>query len=262
MKNLFLMALVAILFTACNDNDSNSSNQNAKLSIRLTDAPADYEQVLIDVQEIHINASSEENSGWQELEVLNPGVYNLLDFKNGMDTLLVDQELPAGKISQMRLVLGDNNQIMVDGDLHNLDTPSAQQSGLKFKINAELVEGITYKLWIDFDAGRSIVEKGNGGYSLKPVIRTFTAATSGAIKGIVTPVEANTYIMAISASNDTASTFADEETGEFLIRGIEASTYKVDFVPNDDYQSQTIEDVNVTIGEVNDLELIELNEIE
>jgi hypothetical protein len=43
-----------------------------------------------------------------------------------------------------------------------------------------------YHVLLDFDANKSIVNLGNGGYKLKPIIRT-AGAISGAIK-IITPV--------------------------------------------------------------------------
>jgi hypothetical protein len=63
-----------------------------------------------------------------------------------LDTLLGDIELPAGKVSQLRLILGSNNSIKVAGQvlLLPLTTPSAQQSGLKVQIHTDLKEGITY----------------------------------------------------------------------------------------------------------------------
>jgi hypothetical protein len=42
-------------------------------------------------------------------------------------------------------------------------------------------------MYFDFD-NKSIVKLGNGGYKLKPVIRTVETAISGAIKG-TTPIE-------------------------------------------------------------------------
>ncbi|MBR8535364.1 DUF4382 domain-containing protein [Carboxylicivirga sediminis] len=259
MKNLLsvaLLSLTMVLFSCSDDN------KQARLSIRLTDAPGDYQEVLIDVQDVQINVSADENSGWQSLQTTQKGVYNLLDFTNGMDTLLVDEFLPAGKISQMRLVLGDKNQVMIDDVYYDLDTPSAQQSGLKFNIHADLNDGITYKLWIDFDAGRSIVAKGNGSYSLKPVIRTFTEATSGAIKGSVTPVEATPYIMAVSADEeDTVGTYADTETGFFMLRGVEPGSYTITVQPAEGYLETTLEDVKVEFGQVTELETITIEEV-
>ena len=103
MKKLILGVFIGMgcLFTSCsNDNDTNDAVGNPKLSIRLTDAPASYEEVLIDLQEVrvHFSGEGEEEGGWQTLENVNTGVYNLLDFTNGVDTLIAEEEFAAGKI--------------------------------------------------------------------------------------------------------------------------------------------------------------------
>lgn len=252
MKNLFYLLLITIVAAGC-DNDDNK----ATLSVKLTDSPANYQEVLIDVQDVMVNISSQgDENGWITLEGTNAGVYNLLDFTNGVDTLLVEQELAAGKISQMRLILGDDNQLKVDGEYHDLTVPSSQQSGLKFNIHADLVEGVTYKMWIDFDAGRSIIAKGNGTYALKPVIRTFTEATSGSIKGVVSPVEAKPYIIAVSASSDTIGTYADTTTGYFLLRGVSEGSVDLTFNPIDGFENKYLNDVVVELGVATDVDTV------
>jgi hypothetical protein len=247
-----VIVMSALLFlAACTKSES---NKNAELQVMLTDAPADYDAVLIDIQDVQIHVSENDAEGsWQSLEV-NKGVYNLLDFRNGMDTLLAAMELPAGTISQLRLVLGPNNQIETGGELHNLDTPSAQQSGLKLNINATLTGGIVYKLWIDFDAARSIVHKGNGGYSLKPVIRTFNEAVSGAISGSVSPAEALPYVMAISAG-DTLGAYA-ADNGSFIIKAVPAGTWNVKFDPKDPFADTTVNDISVVNGIVTRMDTV------
>ncbi|WP_430815161.1 DUF4382 domain-containing protein [Carboxylicivirga sp. RSCT41] len=250
-----LMLCLLVIFVGCKDDDNN--DKMSSMEVRLTDSPAEYDNVWIDVEEVRINTSSEDEEGWQTLST-EDGVYDLLELTNGNDTLIAGEGLPAGQISQMRLLLGDDNTLVKEGTSYPLKTPSGQQSGLKFNINAELVEGVTYKIWIDFDAGRSIVEKGNGTYSLKPVIRTFTEATSGSIKGVIDPVTVRSYIIAISASNDTIGTFSDTLNGEFLLRGIAEGSYEVEIEPADEYEKQEINDVNVVLGQTTDLGTITL----
>jgi len=254
---LILAGTIVLGLSSCT-NDEISSDK-ATLVVKLTDAPANYEEVLIDVQDLQIHASSNENEGsWVSLPV-NKGVYNLLDFRNGLDTLLATIELPAGNISQMRLVLGSNNRVKVDGVYHNLDTPSAQQSGLKFQINAQLEEGVVYELWIDFDAARSIVAKGNGGFSLKPVIRTFNEAATGAIRGIVLPLAANPTVKAI-ANGDTLATIAAED-GKFMFKGVDPGSYKIVIEPLAGYVGKTIENTAVVVGQVTNLGTITLDPV-
>ncbi|UEQ75212.1 DUF4382 domain-containing protein [Chryseobacterium arthrosphaerae] len=105
----------------------------------------------------------------------------------------------------MRMVLGPNNSIVVNGVSYPLQIPSAQQSGLKFNWHQTLSANGAYTVWIDFDAGRSVVTTGNGSYILKPVIRTFSELTNGQIKGYVQPQAAQAVVHAIMAS-DTIST--------------------------------------------------------
>lgn len=245
---LGLLVLSSFLWVACSDDDRG----NARIEVRLTDAPGDYEKVNIDIQAVEVHSSEgEQSSGWTSLTV-NKGVYNLIDLTNGLDTLLAEAELPAGKISQIRLILGSDNSVQIDGNEIHLTTPSGSQSGLKLNVQTELTEGITYKILLDFDAARSIVKRGNGDYNLKPVIRAITEATSGAIKGAIDPAAALPAVFAIVSSDTVASTFADE-AGNFLLRGVPAGTYTVSFDPKEGYTPQAKEGVSVSIGAVTDL---------
>lgn len=169
-KILILLAITAVLISCSNENGTGI------LSVSLTDAPGEYEAVLIDLQGLRINASSDslDENGWQDLTLDTMGQIDLLELTNGNSILLTEDELPTGRINQMRMILGSNNEIVVDGDTLALETPSAQQSGLKFNIHADIVEGETLQMTLDFDAEKSVIAKGNGMYSLKPVITVIT----------------------------------------------------------------------------------------
>lgn len=247
LKKGLAFLMLSLLWLACSSNE-----QSARLEVRLTDAPGDYEEVNIDIQGVSVhNESGEQASGWRTLNVEN-GVYNLLELSNGLDTLLAFAELPAGRVSQIRLLLGTNNSVTVGGVIKPLSTPSGQQSGLKLNVQAQLKEGITYTILLDFDAARSIVENGNGSYSLKPVIRAVTEATSGAIKGSVTPLAAAPAVFVIAGA-DTVATAYTNELGYFMVRGVPAGTYVVAFSPKPGYLSMQKENVSVTIDQVTDL---------
>jgi len=252
MKKFKLMAAMAIVafLAACNNDKGNGT-----LSVRLTDSPADYEEVLIDVQELQIHVADDtvSENGWPNLPLEVTGQIDLLKLANGKDTLLTEEELPSGKITQMRLILGDNNKIKVAGEYHDLETPSAQQSGLKLNINATIEEGTTYRMWLDFDVAKSVVEKGNGTYSLKPTIKVFTEDESGSISGVVTPADANlTFIQAVSSKGEVSGTYSDSD-GKFVIQGLEEDIYKVIFTPQLPYNPTEKTNVSVTLGSDNNI---------
>lgn len=255
MKRILFATAALILLVAMN---ACNKNKQAKLELYLTDDPANYSEVNIDIQKVLINVSNG-GENWKELAI-TPGIYNLLDFRNGLDVLLGSVELPAGKVSQIRMELGTRNTVKEGNTIYDLTTPSAQQSGLKFNVNVELTEGITYRLWIDFDAGRSVVKAGNSGkYLLKPVIRTYTEANGGSIKGIILPAAAEAWAYAISSTNDTVASAKPELiTGMFLMKGIQAGTYKVAIDGKNNYKDTTISNVNVTNGAVTNIGTITL----
>lgn len=158
-----LLAIAAVAVLGCKKMDN-----TGHMTVKMTDDPGDFEQVNVDIREVLVHV---EGHGWVNLPT-NQGVYDLLTLQNDITTVLVNEgELPAGHLNQFRLVLGGSNTVKVDGVYFPLATPSAQQSGLKININADVAPNETYELLIDFDAGESIVEEGNGGYSLKPVIK-------------------------------------------------------------------------------------------
>lgn len=253
IKNTLGFIMLSLLWLACSKNDSST----ARLQVRLTDAPGDYQEVNIDILRVEVNSEEgTQTAGWKALTIKN-GVYNLLKFSNGLDTLLGSADLPTGRISQIRLILGTNNTVKVGGIVNPLSTPSAQQSGLKINVQVELTKGITYTIKLDFDAARSIVLNGNGSYSLKPVIRAITEATSGAIKGSVTPLDAAPAVFAIIGAGtvgaDTIGTTYTDSAGKFLLSGLSAGTYTVSFNPKSGFQSLQVENINVQIGQVTDL---------
>ncbi len=175
-KSGYTMKLLPLFFTAffglilvyaCSKDEGNSSN-TTQLQIHLIDGPGDYQQVNVDIQEIRVKMS-DDTSQWISVPTY-AGVYNLLDFQNGVDTLIAAGPVPLVILKEMRLILGPNNTIMVDSVLHDLETPSAEQSGLKIKVDKNLSLTLD-SLTIDFDAKQSIVETGNGKFILKPVIR-------------------------------------------------------------------------------------------
>lgn len=248
---ILILILTAGFFSCQKDSVSVNNDRSSRLTFRLTDAPGSYDEVNIDI----VGAQVIINDSIINLDV-NAGIYNLLDFVNGKDTLLVDQEIPSGELSQIRLILGENNSIMIESESFDLKTPSAQQSGLKLNVHASFSQGIEYEYIIDFDAARSIVKTGNGKFILKPVLKVFTKAVSGTITGIVSPIEARPLIYAISAQLDSASSFADTISGCFMFRGLSEGIYSLKFLPISPFSDTTLMDISVNAGLVTKLDTL------
>ncbi len=261
-KKIVLAALViaiasAITFTSCKKDTPSpapATNSTATYQMRMTDSPGDYQEVNVHVigAEVHVA-----NYGWLPLNV-NAGVYNLLSLANGIDTLIGTGQIPTGLVSEVRLILGSNNSVKINGNSYALETPSADQSGLKLKVHTTLLKDLVYSVTLDFDAGRSIVVTGNNTYKLKPVIRVIAEATTGSIKGFVLPVISQPAVLAIMGT-DTFGTYASPLNGGFLIQGLAAGNYKVMMMPQAPFSDTVFSNINVTVGAVTVMGTVTIN---
>lgn len=261
-------ALLAALFllNSCDVADEGSTDStDGTLQVYLTDAPADYEAVWIDIEAVRIHVSNdeeidEEDDGWITISD-DPMRVNLLELTNGEFEVLGETELEEGTYSQIRLILGEDNEIVKKGVTHSLDTPSAQQSGLKLNVHTEIEGGEVYTLLLDFDASRSIVEAGKSGkFLLKPVIRTVEFAQTGAIEGDIEPAESLPWVYAIAGSDTVAGTKANAE-GEFRLVGLLPGSYNVAINPTDEnFQDEELLDIEVLASDTTDVGSIVLGE--
>ena len=159
-----LAIVLFVAFIACKKD----SGGDTTLRVRLTDAPADYQEVNIDLKAINVKLS-DDSASWVALDAI-PGVYNLLGLQNGVDTLIGTKTFSKSTVKEIRLVLGENNTIKVNDAVFPLTIPSGSESGLKIKVNKKLAASIE-TLIIDFDAALSVHQVGTGDYKLKPVLK-------------------------------------------------------------------------------------------
>lgn len=248
--NLGIVALSLFAIFACSDDDNgNIQDQNARMTVKLVDAPGDYEEVNIDVQDVLIKYEGGEDE--VSMDDVNDGIYDLLELTGGASVVLSDDdEIPAGKISQIRLVLGDSNTVVVNGETYPLQTPSAQQSGLKVQINDSLAAGNSYHLTLDFDVEKSIVAQGNGGYLLKPVIRGSMEAATGSITGLVLPIGTQTLVTASNGETEISS--YTNAAGIYVLSGVPEGTYTLTFEADTalEFEPIVLTDIQVETGVV------------
>ncbi|HZT55465.1 MAG TPA: DUF4382 domain-containing protein, partial [Burkholderiaceae bacterium] len=123
------------------------------MRMSMTDAPAcGFDAVHVTVDRVRVHQSStaaDADAGWSEV-VLNPVKrIDLLTLSNGVLEPLGQTDLPAGKYTQLRLVLASNtaaaplaNSVTPTGGVETeLTTPSGQQSGLKLNVNIDIPVG-------------------------------------------------------------------------------------------------------------------------
>ncbi len=181
---LALSTLVLLAGCGGGDSETTVTASTGTLKLSITDAPAcGYDNVFITVTELRVHQDADAvdgDDGWQTIPVVGaPKRIDLLELTNGVLEELGQTVLPAGKYTQMRLILAENgasphaNALMLRGSGTEvaLKTPSAQQTGIKMNIDIAVEPDMVADFVIDFDACKSVVKAGSSGkYLLKPVV--------------------------------------------------------------------------------------------
>lgn len=291
---LILLLLTIIFFVSCQKDAAYDPNQipdgQQRVRIRLSDSPVSFDAVNVDIQRVEVlvvpdscrtgrgNDGGDDDDGdchhdhdgdndhhgyrcfvWDTLDI-RPGVYNLLDLANGTDTLLASGFTVAGTIKQIRLTLGTNNTVVVDSVSYPL-TLWNNMNRVTINVRGEDIEEITpgdLQLWLDFDAGRSIVRVSNNRFVLKSFLRIWLPSQTAAIKGKVLPNAAEPVVSAI-ANGDTLIAIP-EDGGRFKIRGLRGTSAVV-FInaTAGGYQDTTITGVTLQRGRETDIGTIQLH---
>ncbi len=268
LAGALVLSLTFFLTSCQKDSGSNNISSPRQLSVYLTDDPCNYDSVLVDIKfvEVKIDTSKEHMNDdqhgdsdddkdddnkhndaygkWDTLRI-NPGVYNIMKLRNGIDTLLGTANIPVGSIRKIRLTLGTNNRVVVNGVSKPLNLLAGSDKYVYVKVHKEDEDddnNVHTSLWLDFNVCESI-KMINGQYYLKPVLKPFGKKNYGEIKGKVLPSAARALVTATSGSN--TATAIPENDGEYKIRGLKPGTYSINFKGSGGYKDTTINNIQV-----------------
>ena len=245
-RGRWTLSTLALLLAACGGGGGGIGGTGAPLGsmrVSLTDAPScGYDAVYVTVEKVRVNqnaSAGDDDGGWTEI-VLNPAKrIDLLSLTNGVLEELGETQLPAGTYTQLRLVLGSNgttppfaNAVVPSGTGAEvaLDTPSAQQSGLKLNTQLSVPADKVADVVLDFDACKSVVKRGNSGrYNLKPVISVTSVLSDAGLRivGWIAPaIAASAPSVSVQASGvPVKATVPDATSGRFVLYPVPVGTY-------------------------------------
>jgi len=201
-----LLIALALSIQACDSADP--ATGEARLTVRLTDDPFPFDladAAVVTITRIELLAADrdvpdDDTTGLDEVLdriVLfdgDPVELNLLDLRDGVDTLLVDRfSIPAdGSYNKLRFFVGEDAEVrFADGSVYDLKLPSARQSGIKVTLpdyEVDAADGEVDVL-IDFDVEKSFVTRGNPaapgfqGFLFRPVLEVESFTVIGSDEG-------------------------------------------------------------------------------
>jgi len=235
------LALPIVLAACGGGSDAPAAQGMGTLRLALTDAPAcGYAEVNVTVERIRVHQSGsagDGDSGWSEIVPSPARQIDLLKLTNGALEELGQTALPAGKYTQMRLVLASNggtrplaNSVKPTGGGETaLTTPSGQQTGLKMNVNIDVEPNKMADFIIDFDACKSVVRRGNSGqYNLKPVLSVLPRLMDAGARviGYLDPTTMAAASVSVQASGvPVRATAPDPTSGRFELYPVLPGSY-------------------------------------
>jgi hypothetical protein len=242
---LALIVSVALAgLTACSNH--NNSSSEGQMQVKLHDAPALFGAVQLDIQKVEVkNSSSTSDTSWVTISN-QPQTVNLLDLTNGNTKIIASSNVKSGTYTTLRLVLGSNNKVEVNGTMMNLNLSSNAQAGVDVNINTQVDAQNSATLLLDFDVARSITAGLTGSFTLNPVIAATQESNSGDVSGQIQPANAMTAVYVKSGSDTVSSTYSDTTSGDFKLIGLAQGNYDVNIHSmNSAYSDTTISNVSV-----------------
>jgi hypothetical protein len=252
----FLVAPLMVL-GAC---DGSTGSDTSRVTINLTDAPADLTEAWVEIEQIYLQGSG----GRVVLRDESTGLIDLLTLTNDVVAIVDGAIVPSGTYSELRFVIGDAYIRTNSGAVYakpgtslpagttatgTLQCPSCAQTGIKVKFAGG---GVTLDddaeiLVVDFDVSQSFGRQAgaSGQWVMHPVLTGADFTTTGSIAGTVALADGVTLPAAcggddVSLSHfvpraivgaDTVASGAVEASGDYRIRFLAPGTYALGHAP-------------------------------
>lgn len=240
------------LLSSCDKN--NTTAQGSQYKVRMTDAPAAYSAVNVEIKSVQLIGADGETATLNT----NTGIYNVLNFNNGTDTLIASGNVNIKTVKQVKLTLGTNNSVVSNGSTYALAFNSAADATVTLDVNQTVTANGTTELIVDFDANQSVQASGSSSFTFTPTIRPINldATANGVIMGHVS----NSGIVAVVSVQGSGHTYSTSLAvdGYFRIRGLASGSYTVTVTPLLPLQVKTITNITVTSGQTTDIGVVTL----
>ena len=159
-KKLLIVLVLGTFITSCSKEDINENSDFTSISVNLTSESAVYKQVYLDVKEVQIQIEADETNpnAWVSLGSDSAGVYDFSDLKEDEELVIVqDLVIPVAHIYRVKLVLGNDNSIVMNNVVYAIDTASNESVNI---VDRALKANMSYEFTIAFELDKSLAIQG------------------------------------------------------------------------------------------------------
>jgi hypothetical protein len=178
MKTFQKLSLIFLSLAFINISCTKKSMNSSYMKVGYTNTinpSTPYDHIYIDLKQISIHYDGSHEDTWMDLPT-NSGVYDLLTLTNNVTAFIADEaNIPIGGISQLKIVFGNKNSIVVGGTSYVLKIPAEYNKGVKVLVEREIKRSKKLFLILNVDGDKSIETTGGGDYTFDAEITVKSA---------------------------------------------------------------------------------------
>ena len=256
-----LAVLCTFLFVAaltvygCGKDDKKTNNPGGgttgNLRVRLTDAPADFDSVILDLREIALHRTAD--STWRAFTP-SQRLVSVLSLRNGNFLDLGTFSLAGGAVDSMRLKLGTGSYVMSGSTRQPIAMAGSDTNGVAFPATGVTVtNNTTTDIGVDLEVARSLRADGAGGWTFEPQVRVVPFSGTGSITGTISPGDSLAAIYGFAGADTVASSLTGVPSGDFAVTLLAPGTYDLLVYGATNQRDTTVTGVTVTAGQATNL---------
>ncbi len=252
--NLLFFLFGICLICSCEPADS---GPKSLVNLVLVDTPAKWDSVLVEIEGVELEIlvqgrETQSQSFYFEYKTGDKQI-RVSDLIGGQGLIIGREELPSGKVIGLRVQMGKNHVLYQEKKGYPMPLVDPNNLFVPLLADLDLEAGIAYDIILDMDLEKSILQKSTAplSFQLSPVFTLVEGASSGELRGTVSPLTLKPAIYLIQGA-DSISTHPTT-SGSFLFR-VEPGIYSVYFDSKDSrYANATV--LNLVVIEGKTLEV-------
>lgn len=176
LKNLIFLLIIVLNLQNCSKENLNQTESETTISVKLNGTDSQYDEVWIEITDVLIKVIDDESipDCWISLKSADKEIYNYIDITRAENlNLTTGINIPSGIIYELKLVIGQSNNLVIDGKAIDLNTNAIYQAESASRIQENLKSNNHYRFNLEFDTDNSILESPiENYYILQPSIST------------------------------------------------------------------------------------------
>lgn len=251
--NFILFAFLICIFS-CTTEDLNRSN--GLVNIFIIGSQGEFDEIWLEVLGAEVKTTGGRGTD-NTIPVFLPNTQtdkrvNVAALTANSQFLVGRAELSEGSILEIKLLLGDDNFVIIGNQRFPLAFNSEEAKEPNLLVNYAIRGGISHDIFLDFDAFRSFQISGElePQVTLEPEIRSFLSLNTGRASGSISPANQRVAIVTVDENDILLSTTSSQApSGNFSLRGLEAGKlYRTFIIPfNQAYLPDTLDSVRVNV---------------